>query len=1009
MALQKQTLPVSFGQGIDTKTDPNQVVLGKMLTLENAVLTESKAYQTRNGFTALTTNYVDVLNNTGTISSAINVLEFGSELVLLDSLNVFSYSSQENIWHKRGLAPATLLTSTNISESSAFSDAGDTPPASPNIAINNNNVALYTWSVENIFRFALKDLNTDTFLFGSNKAASIGENTSMMNIPFGKDGKFIVFSYYTSKIAYFLIDPAVVNTDPTETDIITGLPSNTGYFDAVKSPDNNTVYLFYTSSANVPKLAKIDISTGVPIVSSTVTLTGQTGLNNVAVGYDTTNNYIWVGYNDATTNTKVAVFNTSLAAILAPTLVDAVSTGLHGIGFTFKAGVAYLFYDVDYGAPPFTPVSGSALNASIKVIKVTNAGVITPMTYIPTVFMLSKPFLVTSGVETNVPYIIGGFTGYRDEQPNYFLFRLDEIYGGFTVAGRFASGSAPTSVVYNSGHFPASEILKIDSDHYLFNYLFATNTFSIAGVILADYTVYGLNLAFNQKRQKVVLGNNSFVTGGIVSAYDSQIVSEANFLVFPEGMTAGENNVIHGGLSTGEYQYVVLYEWTDAFGQVNRSSPSIPFSAAMTAGDSMDLTIPVLRVTNKGRYSLSTFQNGGSVTVALYRTVANGSIFFRLKSYIQPDFLPGGYNILDNDKTADADIIGSSELYTTGGELENSAPFAADAITTFKNRVITVTSENPYTWNYSKQVIVNTPVEFSDQFNSSIDQKGGPISAVSAMDDKLVFFKDTLIFYIVGDGPAPNGTQNDFSYPQIISTDVGCPYPDSVVLTPVGIMFKSLKGIYLLERSLQTVYIGADVEAYNSQTITSAINVENTTQVRFTLNNGTELVYDYFYQQWSVFTNVSAVDATNWNGAYAYAQANGAVQKETTGVYNDNTAAIIMKLKSGWFSFAQLQGYQRVWRFLVLAKFLSNHNLTFEIAYDFDPTITQTFTIPVGSSITPEQFRCALTRQRCESLQITLTMTPTAAVGAGATLSSFGFEVGVKKGLNKMPAAKTYG
>ena len=42
--------------------------------------------------------------------------------------------------------------------------------------------------------------------------------------------------------------------------------------------------------------------------------------------------------------------------------------------------------------------------------------------------------------------------------------------------------------------------------------------------------------------------------------------------------------------------------------------------------------------------------------------------------------------------------------------------------------------------------------------------------------------------------------------------------------------------------------LGAPVEAYNQQTITSATLAPNVNQVRFTLGNGLALVYDYFMQ-----------------------------------------------------------------------------------------------------------------------------------------------------------------
>ena len=66
-------------------------------------------------------------------------------------------------------------------------------------------------------------------------------------------------------------------------------------------------------------------------------------------------------------------------------------------------------------------------------------------------------------------------------------------------------------------------------------------------------------------------------------------------------------------------------------------------------------------------------------------------------------------------------------------------------------------------------------------------------------------------------------------------------------------MFQSAKGIYLMDRSLESIkYISDAVEAYNSYTVTSSKLITSLNQVRFTLSGGVVLVYDYFVDQWSV-------------------------------------------------------------------------------------------------------------------------------------------------------------
>lgn len=410
------------------------------------------------------------------------------------------------------------------------------------------------------------------------------------------------------------------------------------------------------------------------------------------------------------------------------------------------------------------------------------------------------------------------------------------------------------------------------------------------------------------------------------------------------------------------------------------------------------VSVPTLRITEKGRQSIP-------VTIHLYRTISGGSVYFKVGSGLN-DTTVDTINVYDG--LSDRALTGNEQLYTTGGEVENVSPPASLLMCTYKNRVILVPSEETSSWWYSKQVIPGSPVEFSDLLVQNIDQDGGGITACASMDDKLILFKKTLPYYVVGDGPAPSGANNDFSYPQKITSDVGCSNQASLVLIPQGLMFQSDKGIYLLDRSLGVTYIGKEVEAFNGFTVTSAQLTPDTTQARFTLSNGTALVYDYLFGQWSVFTNMSAIDGAIYGNSYTYLQSNGLVQKETLGQYSDNGTGITPSLTTSWLSFAGLQGFQRVWRFLLLGTYYSPHQLTVTAAYDFDPTIKQTDTITVGSSVVPYQYRLHLARQKCESVQLTISASPT-GTGKELSLSSLGFEVGKKQGLNKVAASQSYG
>lgn len=394
----------------------------------------------------------------------------------------------------------------------------------------------------------------------------------------------------------------------------------------------------------------------------------------------------------------------------------------------------------------------------------------------------------------------------------------------------------------------------------------------------------------------------------------------------------------------------------------------------------------------------------------IYRTEANGTILYRASSLQNPminDKNSKTWSLLDT--LSDASLVGNDLIYTTGGVIENIAPPASDIFGTFKNRMILIPSENPFSWQYSQQSIQGVPIEFNDSFIATIDQNGGPITAIFDLDEKLLFFKQAFIFYTVGTGPSPTGANNDFIDAQLVATDTGCDERKSIARLPVGLMFKSLKGIYMIDRSLSVNYIGQDVESYNDNIITSAELIKTYNQVRFSINNGTVLVFDYLVGQWSIYEGLSAVDAVIWDNRYTFIQADGKIQKEDETVYTDDGAFVQLYLETSWLQFAGIQGFTRVYKLQLTGEYESPHTLNVISRTDFDETNNQLVQIPVLSDPGVYEYRIFPNIQKCGSMKFIIYDTQEAPFGEGLRLSAMTLQVGVKTGLNKINSGKSYG
>lgn len=566
------------------------------------------------------------------------------------------------------------------------------------------------------------------------------------------------------------------------------------------------------------------------------------------------------------------------------------------------------------------------------------------------------------------------------------------------------------------------------------------------GNLAANTTIIGITPGTNTLTlSAATLGNSAVSPGDTISAVVPPLTFHA---IFADNVTllsvSSTSNLFVGQVLTdtttggnlSANTFIVSIDTVHTTITINQptlgASASSPGDVLQTI-DTLSVTvdIPTLRLTAK------TGQN--PVRLVLYRWSVAQQIYYQdtlINAPVLNDVTVDFKTF--TDKQPDASILGNVILYTTGGVVEDIAAPACSVQTLFKSRLVLVDSEDPNLLWYSKQVIENTPVEMSDLFTiyvaPTISAQGstGPITALSAMDDKLIIFKKDAIYYLTGDGPDNTGANSDFSNPIFITSTVGCSNQQSIVFMPQGLMFQSDKGIWLLGRDLSTNYIGAPVEAFNNALVESALNVPATNQVRLTLNNGITLMYDYYYGQWGTFTDIPALSSTIYQGLHTYLNSFGQVFQETPGLYLDGSNPVLMSFTSAWFNLAGLQGYERAYFFYILGNYITPHKLNVQISYDYNPYATQTSLIvpinftpnygndplygsssPYGGSQKVEQWRVFLQTQKCESFQITISeiYDPSFGVmaGAGLTISGLDLIVGTKSGYPRLKASLSIG
>lgn len=1024
MALQKQPVAINFSRGLDTKTDPFQVSVGNFLALNNSIFTATGRLTKRNGYPTIT--HLPANSNTTTLTTLNdNLIATGS--------NLYAFSQDTNQWLNRGKVQPVQLSVQPLVRVS-------TSQSSPDTALAANGLTCLVYMDNGVSYYQVSDSTTGEQVVSRTTIPNSGINPRVFLL-----GNYFIVTFVSSapNLQYIAIPTASPSSPGAATNFTVAsatLDVQSGYDGFVV---NNTLYMAWeagSGSVNLGLLTNsLNLSTAVSIAASAADL--------MSVTADTTSMRIWVTFWDSgSTNGYTAAFNYSLVQLLAKTQIIT-ATSISEITAVAAAGVLSVFYENINNYSYVGQVSGAAIRSDfISKLTVTNAGTVSSTTVmLRSVGLASKAFIDVSGIiYMLVEYGSVTQIDSRDNsnQPSYFL--VD------------STGAIYMRLAYsNSGGYEANQVLPtvtlLNGSYYtpylIVDFLATVNK----GTALptgtptnAIYTQTGINLAkfaINDSGQhSSEIAGALHLTGGQLWEYDGVKPVEHGFQVWPENVAVTTSAT--GGLITAQtYNYVFTYEWTDNAGMLHRSAPSIPATIVTTGATSTNtIKVPTLRLTSKQPFLAPTNPAvTNPVRIVGYRWSTAQPVYYQFTSITTPVRNDTTIdNVTITDTAADSAILGQTLLYTTGGVIEDIAAPASIASALFKNRLFLIDAEDPNLLWYSKQVIESTPVEMSDLLTlfiaptSGAQGSTGPMTALSAMDDKLIIFKKDAIYYLTGTGPDNTGAQNDFTDPIFITSTVGCANPNSIVLMPNGIMFSSDKGIWLLGRDLVTTYIGAPVELYNSQTVMSAQAIPATNQVRFVLNNNITLMYDYFFNQWGTHSNILAIFATLYQGMHTYLNSLGQIYQEENNTYLDGSSPVLMSLTTSWINIAGLQGYERFYFGNLLGTYITPFKLEVSLAYDYNPSALQNIEVlpdnftqpwggealwgsggPWGGPGAVFSARVFPTKQKCQSFQVSIqeVYDPSmgAAAGQGLTLSGLALVTGIKRGYRTQKASRSFG
>ncbi len=418
-----------------------------------------------------------------------------------------------------------------------------------------------------------------------------------------------------------------------------------------------------------------------------------------------------------------------------------------------------------------------------------------------------------------------------------------------------------------------------------------------------------------------------------------------------------------------KFQVVVGY--TDARGNLHRSSPSAPVWVPVT--EFIAVAPTSTRVSIFFSNPVTAYEGGNKIFFAeVYMAKVDGedpklvaSTRIEFTAALTPDPFEVRFDpYQDESVTAAAPFVRLAPsqtdfVYTAGGVLPADPwPAFSDSVLT-SNRFWVISAEERGTLFFSKRFEEFVAPEFSASLVISLGDER-TLTAIGRLDDKIVVFEADQIHIVYGDGPSNTGGGTDFAIHHVTS-DVGCIDRKSVVETPRGLVFLSNRGFHLLDRSLRVTYIGGPVEDMAAHVVVDSaqivpyegeiriivrqdpafaapLELGPTADVDYladglvrppnpkfsnTLPADPCLVWNYEKNAWSVFGNHQGNAATIYQNRYTRVLTLWDVWQESLDRWDDPVGTNRLRIISPWIKISQMQDFGQLWKVTFLGRYLS--------------------------------------------------------------------------------------
>ncbi len=495
----------------------------------------------------------------------------------------------------------------------------------------------------------------------------------------------------------------------------------------------------------------------------------------------------------------------------------------------------------------------------------------------------------------------------------------------------------------------------------------------------------------------VVVGDEAYIANGWLSVFDGDNVREAS----PNFIPPAPDFSAFGG-SGPSAEVSVSWFVVDKANRVLRTSRSPVAPSTSTPSNIRLYNAPpsYAGVSGTSRFEVW-YTSDTSASTATRRGVGDPAAFSTSGPYVFEQRLVSGFG----------------EASASSSELQPEPLGGCVYVTATSNRVWYIEPEDIARVRFSKDFSVLGRVEFNRNLYVDIPDGSRPV-AVATLDEQVVIFTDRSIFLVVGNLPNNAGGGANF-YLQRVAFEDGCSNRYSILESRLGVFFESDRGINLLTRGYEVLFVGSGVEdsAFGGDSVTGTAYLPQEDLFLFTTSDKTlvcqETAQGLRWTEWLYEHDGDIVASCAWGNYHVVLDSDGNLYYANMEAVTD----VLMTLTTPWLYFGDLEGFQRIRDINLLGR---NDTVTpvgravIQVGYEFSDSFSETRFYDYGTDVSssPMRIRVKPARQKCSCFRLRFTEVAE-TVGqsttneAAITISGISVEAAVKSLGVKRPRNST--